>query len=73
MSNSLAHRDPATLVYADFDDRRRLATAELVMFAQEGCYNQLSQGQAILKHVVCTEEVAAMGDAIAASIRRPRR
>ena len=70
MSNSLAHRDPSTLAAADFNDRRRLAMAELAMIAEEGSWSPLVQGQVLLKHVVATPEVASMGDAIVRILHR---
>lgn len=73
MSNSLAHRDPSSLVFADFNDRRRLAVSELAMHAEDGVFSLLTQGQVILKHVVATGEVTTMGDAIQDWIRRAHR
>jgi hypothetical protein len=51
MSNSLAHRDPATLVVADVNDRRRLAVTEIVMHLEDGVpMHNVAIGQVILKH-----------------------
>lgn len=69
MSNSLSHRDPATLVTADLADRRRLAMSELTLIADEGTWSPLAIGQVILKHVTSTDEVLELTKEIERKMR----
>ena len=68
MSNSLAHRDPATLIAADFEDRRRIAQTELVMRLEEtnGDLSPIGFGQTMLAHSLegDLDDVVALTDKV---------
>lgn len=83
MSN-LAFRDPATLVEASLNDRRRLAQSQLFMLIEDGVdVSPVGLGQVIRSHALLEQEevadldVMVLGDKLMAALegrgRRRRR